>query len=121
MEKHLLAQLRNPILPDSIGGGKLGSTVPDYNTGGTALGKLVSNLVGALFIAGFLLSFVYLIMGGFTWVTSAGDKTKLEKARDEITNALVGLVIIGGAYAITTVVAQFFGFELTALPIPTIQ
>lgn len=117
MTQTLLAQLRNPVLPSLIGGG----ANPDYKTGGTALGTLVSNLVGALFIAGFLLTFVYLLTGGIGWATSGGDKTKLEKARDQITNAIIGLIIVASAYALTTVLAQFFGFELKALPIPTIK
>ena len=117
MTSHVLAQLRNPVLPPLIGG----SVKPDYKTGGTALGTLISNLVGALFIAGFLLAFVYLLMGGIGWVTSAGDKAKLEKARDQITNAIIGLIVVAAAYALTAIVAQFFGFELKSLPIPTIQ
>lgn len=113
---HILAQIHNPVLPDIIGGGKNA----DYTTGGTALGKLIGQLVGALFIAGFLLAFVFLIMGGFSWITSGGDKTKLEKARDEITNSLMGIVVVAAAWAISVLVAKFFGLDLTKLPIPSI-
>ncbi|OGG11248.1 hypothetical protein A2Z00_01220 [Candidatus Gottesmanbacteria bacterium RBG_13_45_10] len=117
MTQTLLAQLRNPVLPSLIGGG----SSPDYQRGGTALGKLISNVVGALFIAGFLLAFVSLILGGFNWISSGGDKTKLEKARDEITNAIVGFVVVAAAYALTKLVGQFFGIDIKSLPIPTIQ
>ena len=110
----LLAQLRNPVLPSSLGGG----TNPSANSGGQALGRLISNLVGALFIAGFLLAFMELLTGGMHWVTSGGDKQKLEKARDQITNALVGLVIVGSAFAITSLTARFFGLDLMNLAVP---
>jgi Type IV secretion system pilin len=116
---HILAQIHNPVLPDIIGGGKTGATA-NYQNGGTALGALVSQLVGALFIAGFLLAFVFLLMGGISWITSGGDKTKLEKARDEITNSLMGIVVVAAAWAISVLVANFFGLDLTKLPIPTI-
>lgn len=116
MKNNLLAQLHNPVLPQIIGGG----TNADYRTGGTALGDIIQQLVGALFIAGFLLTFVFLIMGGFTWITAGGDKTKLEKARDEITHAIIGLIVVGASYALAALVAQFFGLNLKALPIPTI-
>lgn len=116
MNTHLLAQIRNPVLPNLIGGG----TNPNFETGGSALGSLVSNLVGALFIAGFLLAFFYLMRGALNWITASGDKTKLEAARDTITNAIVGIIIAGAAYAITTVVAGFFGLDLKTLPIPSI-
>lgn len=112
----LLTQLTNPVLPSSIGGSKGAGT----GAGGSALGSIISALVGALFIAGFLLAFVILIMGGLSWITAGGDKTKLEAARDQITNAIIGVVIVGAAWAITTLVAGFFGFSLESLPIPSV-
>lgn len=113
----LLAQIHNPVLPQSLGGGNN----PNVNSGGKALGNLIGNLVGALFIAGFLLTFMQLILGGITWITAGGDKQKLEKARDSITNAIMGLVIVGATYALMTLVAAFFGLDLKALKVPTIS
>ena len=112
-----LAQISNPVLPAAFGGG----TSPNANSGGTALGHLISNLVGALFIAGFLLTFFELLLGGISWITAGGDKQKLELARDKITNAIVGIIIVGAAYAITSLVAKFFGLDLTSLSVPSIS
>jgi hypothetical protein len=112
----LLAQLRNPVLPAIIGGGDS----PRVDAGGAALGKLISSIVGALFVAGFLLAFFYIIKGGMSWITAGGDKTKLENARDEITSAIMGIIVVGAAYAVTTLVANFFGLDLTKFPIPSI-
>lgn len=111
-----IAQLRNPVLPPLLGG----SENPDYTTGGTALGKLIGGIVGALFIAGFLLAFLTLLMGGLNWITAGGDKTKLEEARNQITNAIIGIIIVGAAFAIATLLAKFFGFNLETLPIPVV-
>ena len=116
MNTFQLAALRNPVLPHTIGGG--GGATADQ--GGTALGSLISGIVGALFIAGFLLAFFYLITGGISWISAGGDKTKLESARDNITNAIVGIIIVGAAWALTSLVAGFFGFDLTKLPIPAV-
>jgi hypothetical protein len=110
----VIAQLRNPVLPPGLGGG----TNPDPNSGGKAIGQLVSNLVGALFIAAFLLTFITLIMGGISWITAGGDKQKLENARNQITHAIVGLIIVAAAFAISSLVARFFGLDLTNLTIP---
>lgn len=112
----LLAQLRNPVLPPSIGGAK-GAT---EKTGGAALGSIIGGIVGMLFIAGFLLAFLTLLLGALNWITAGGDKTKLESARNQITNAIVGVIIVGAAYAITSLLANFFGFKLESLPIPTV-
>ncbi len=113
MHQKFLAALTNPILPRAIGGG-------NYQEGGKALGSLISSLVGALFIAGFLLAFVYLITGGISWISAGGDKTKLEAARDNITNAIIGIIIVGASFALTTLVAGFFGLDLKSLQIPTV-
>jgi len=51
-------------------------------------------------------------MGGLTWITAGGDKTKLEKARDQITQAIIGLIIVGATYALASLVAHFFGLKL---------
>ena len=44
--------------------------------------------------------FFILVMGGVRWITSGGDKGKTEAARNQITAALVGLVIVFAAWAI---------------------
>jgi len=112
----MLAQIRNPVLPAGLGGP--GS---DVNQGGASLGKLISSLVGALFIAAFLLAFMTLITNGLQWITAGGDKQALEKARNGITNAIMGLVIVAAAFAIMTLVGQFFGIDITNLTIPGIN
>jgi hypothetical protein len=114
MDTRILAQIRNPVLPAGLGGP--GS---DVNQGGSNLGKLISNLIGALFIAGFLLAFMLLIIGGIQWITAGGDKQALEKARTGITNAIMGLVIVAATYALMTLVGRFFGIEITNLTIPS--
>jgi hypothetical protein len=111
---HILAQITNPVLPSSLGSG-------NTDQGGTALGKLISGLIGALFIAGFLLAFMFIIIGGIQWITAGGDKQALEKARNGITHAIVGLVIVAAAYAIMVLVGQFFGIDITHLKIPSIN
>ncbi len=120
----LLAQLKNPVLPTPLGGGTVG---PDtYKTaGGESVGKLIGSLVGAIFIFSFLFAFVYLLLGAFNWITSGGDKAKLESARDMITQAVIGIIIVAAAWAIMKLVGQFVGIDLGTdsikLPIPTIE
>lgn len=111
----VLAQITNPVLPPSIGSG-------DYTKGGTALGGIIGNILGGLFIAGFLLAFVFLITGAISWISSGGDKQKLESARDQITNAIVGIVIVAAAWAIMRLAGSFLGLpSIENLPIPSVQ
>lgn len=73
------------------------------------LGTLLSAVVGALLIVAALLAFFFLILGGIQWITSGGDKTGMEAARNKITHAIVGLVIVGAAWAIMILVQNFLG------------
>lgn len=110
----LLTQLTNPVLPKSIGEGS-------FEKGGTATGQLISNVIGGMIIIGFITAFFYLITGAFHWITSGGDKANLENARGKIIQAIVGVIILVAAWAVMSVVAQFFGWDIMELPIPTIK
>jgi TRAP-type C4-dicarboxylate transport system permease small subunit len=51
-----------------------------------------------------LLGIVFLgltIYGGIQWMTAEGDESKVEKAHKTITQAVIGLVIVLAAYAIS--------------------
>ena len=77
----------------------------------TDVGTLVkSALTIALVIAGILV-FAFLVMGGIEWITSGGDKTKTESAKNRITAALVGLAIVAASWALIKVISYFFGIE----------
>jgi hypothetical protein len=78
----------------------------------TEIGSLISALVGTLLILAALITFVYLILGGIQWITSGGDKTAMEAARNKITHAIVGLVIVGSAWAIMALVQNFLGISI---------
>ncbi len=76
------------------------------------LGTLLSAVVGALLIIAALLAFFFLILGGIQWITSGGDKTGMEAARNKITHAIVGLIIVGAAWAIMILVQNFLGITI---------
>jgi len=78
----------------------------------TDIGALISAVVGTLLIVSALITFVYLILGGIQWITSGGDKTAMEAARNKITHAIVGLVIVASAWAIMALVQNFLGISV---------
>ncbi len=75
-------------------------------------GKLVSAIVGTLLIVAALLAFLFLILGGIQWITSGGDKAGMEAARNKITHAIVGLIIVGAAWAIMILIQNFLGITI---------
>lgn len=76
----------------------------------TDFGNMVSSLINVVMVVAALLVFAYMIWGGVEWITSGGDKSKAESARNKLTAAIIGLVIVAASYAIVTLVVQFLGF-----------
>lgn len=110
----LLAQgIINPVLPGPLGSG-------GNDSGAPAIGALISGFIGAFLIFSFIAAFMYFLLGGFNWITSGGDKAKLQAARDEITNAIIGLIIVVAAWAIMTLVANFLGIDFPNFHLPAI-
>jgi hypothetical protein len=44
---------------------------------------------------------ILIILAGYNWMTARGDEQKVTKAKDTIQRAIIGLIIIIAAYAIT--------------------
>ena len=66
----------------------------------TVVGSVIQYFLGLLGIL-FLALAIY---GGYLWMMARGDEKQVEKARDTIKSAVIGLAIILGAYAITSFV-----------------
>ena len=71
-------------------------------------GTLITNVVNTmLFIIG-VLSVIMIVYGGIMYVISAGDSTRVGKAKNTVMYAVVGLVVALMAYAIVNfVIARF--------------
>jgi hypothetical protein len=61
------------------------------------IGRIINIFLGFLGIV-FLGLLLY---AGYTWMTAGGDATKVETAKKTIRNAIIGLVLIASAWAIT--------------------
>lgn len=107
--ERIYAQITNPVIPAQIG--KTGE-------GGTVVGGFVSSGIGMALIGAFLFALLYLLLGGIQWITSGGEKTQLETARNKITNAIIGLIIVASAYAVFMLVGKFIGIEPDKITIP---
>jgi len=83
--------------------------------GYTCIGHLVSNTVSAAFIISGIAFFLILVMGGVEYLTSGGDKAKVESAQKRISAALIGLAIVASSYAVYMIVLEFFGINLDSL------
>ena len=92
-----------------------------YGDVDVGLPLFIGNVVKVIFIAGGLFAFFNLIFAGFTYLTAAGDKQKLEKALSSINMSLVGLIVMIGAGIITGIISFLLFGSPTAILAPTIM
>ena len=77
-------------------------------------------MVGFFLVISTILALIYLLTGAMYWITSTGDKDKLESARNRIIHSLIGLMVVASAWAVMILVSQFLGIDFQAIPIPSI-
>ena len=78
-----------------------------------SLGDLLTFLIRIFFIVAGLAALLFLLTGALSWVTSGGNKENVDKAREKITNAVVGLIIIVAVLAVIVTLEQVvFGNNL---------
>ncbi len=96
---------------------------PPGSIGTVDIAQVPQFLISLLFVAGIVIAIAFLIYGGIKWVLSGGDKTAVEGARNHIVAAIVGLIIIAGAFFIINVVFTLLTgrpFDLNHLCIPNL-
>ncbi len=77
------------------------------------LGDILTFAIRGFFIVAGLLALIFLLTGALSWVTSGGNKENVDKARDKITNAILGLIMIVGVLALVVTLEQMvFGGNL---------
>lgn len=81
----------------------------------TTIPGLISYAISLLFIIAAVIFFFMLLIGGLKWILSGGDKGQTEAARNQITAALIGLIIVFGAYAIVRLIDTVFGIDVLSL------
>ncbi len=75
------------------------------------LGGVISSVLTVVLAIAALAVFMYLIWGGIQWITSGGDKGKTEEARNKITAAVIGLIVLAASYAILQIGLRLLGFN----------
>lgn len=73
-------------------------TVPNPLSGGADLGEFIVALINALLVYGAVAAVIFIIFGGFRYILSFGNQENVEKARQTVVYAILGLLIIFLAY-----------------------
>lgn len=74
------------------------------NESGNCIPYIIGSVVKALLGIFGSLFLILILYGGFQYMTSQGDKTRVEAAKKTITSAIVGMLIVSASYAISNFV-----------------
>lgn len=85
------------------------------------LGSVVGKFVLYAFMFGAIIALLYLLWGGFKWITSGGDSKSVDGARQHIIAAIIGLIVIFLSYIILNFVVKLLtGTDLSNLVFPSL-
>ncbi len=89
------------------------SNPTNYNSqGGSGLFLLLSNIFKLAGVIAGLFFVAQLIIAGYGYLSSSGDPKKTEAAWNKITQSLIGLIIVAGAFILTSVVGSILNINI---------
>ena|SRR3989338_8874635 len=82
---------------------------PDGARDFETLGQLTTFIVEVLLLAVGLISVIFVLIGGYQYITGGEDEEKVKKAKNMIQNALIGMVIVLLAFALVRITINLVG------------
>lgn len=73
---------------------------------------IISNLIGFLTIVAGIWFMFQFITAGISWISAGGNPESLNSARDRMRNALIGMVLVVGAWAIVGLIGNILGLDI---------
>ena len=112
-----------PTIALAQAGGNSGQLVPPEIKPISNIVSVIRAIIQFILVVAFVLAFIMLLIGGIRWITAGGDEKAVGSARNMITAALIGLVIVLVAYALIRLVETFFGLNIISegVNIPKVQ
>ncbi|MFA5413568.1 MAG: pilin [Patescibacteria group bacterium] len=78
-------------------------------TGITSVPRLIGNIIKTILTIVGALALAMFIYGGFTWMTSGGSSEKIQKGKNILMWAVIGLVVIFTSYTLVDFLLTAFG------------
>ncbi len=78
----------------------------------TGVETFISHVLGLITVVGSIFFIVNFFLAALSWLTAQGDSGKIQKARDQMIQGVVGLVIIVGSYGIIGLIGTIVGLNL---------
>jgi len=102
------------------GGGVIATTLCALSGDGSNISRTIQGVVVFIIVLAVVIALIYLLYGGIRWITSRGDKTEVEAARNHVMAAILGLIIVFLAIFIVSIILAAFGLSFSNLTIPRI-
>ena len=83
---------------NTVGGGA------GFNTVQRIVDPIIGNIISVILSFLGVIFLILMIYGGYTWMTAMGNEEKVKRAQQMIIAAVLGLIVVVGAYAITVFV-----------------
>jgi hypothetical protein len=78
----------------------------------STFGEWIARILNGVMVISVLMLLVYLLWGGISWISAGGDSSKIQAARDRITQGIIGIIVLAATLAIFMLVQNFLGIEL---------
>lgn len=102
----VFALLLSPFLVGAQGDFKIPKSDADPLSGEETASDIITRIISILLAIAGLVAVIFLIVGGFRYITAGGNEESSESAKKTIQNAIIGIVIIILAFVIVRVVAN---------------
>jgi hypothetical protein len=90
---------------------KVGKVDPDLLGVPTEINQVIGSLVDIAYAAAGIIFFFMFLLGGIRYITAGGDEKAAASARNTLTQAFIGLVIVVAAFLITQLLFSIFGIK----------
>lgn len=80
--------------------------------GAITIETAIPGIIQILLFAAFIVSMIFIMIGGLRWILAGGDKAAAESARGTLTGAIIGLIIVLSTWGILNILEALFGINI---------
>ena len=91
------------------------ANITESTNASSILATVISMALGAMTIFAGIWFLFQAIIAGYNFMSAGGDKTRIENARQKLTNSLIGIAIVVAGYGILALIGSFLGIEFLNL------
>jgi len=79
---------------------------------------MIAGIIGVFLILGSIYFIIYFISAGLAFISSSGDDKKLAAAKLQLTNSIIGIIVILSVYAMLSLIGTIFNINLLTPTLP---